>query len=163
VDGSIKKQLEYMEGSSSAEIIDMITLQPIEKCTVDVTKMAKLVKDFEAQKHDIENPKCFLAHWHGQVTFNSNGVTGKCSLRMNKDLSERFEKLTGVSPSYQCEKDYFLHGPESDGTAIYKKTKAGWELDCKAPMQRSGRDDTDWKNPPDYYVPDGELVLPKGK
>lgn len=157
-EGKSKKQIEYLEGSTSAEILDVVSRDVIEKCPVDGAKIGKLIKDFESQKNEREKPKCFLSRPQGQVTFNSNGVSGRCSFMMNRALSEKFERATKVAPQYQCEHDYFLSSTEKDGTSIYKKTKKGWELDCKAAMQIS---EPVLVHPSDYYQPEGPHVTPK--
>jgi hypothetical protein len=157
-----KYQIEYVEGGSSAEVLDMITLKPTAKCNLEAAEVSKMIKTYEDHKHDIENPKCFLSHWKGQVMFHSGDVSGRCSFRMNKDLSDKFESSVKAPASYQCEHEYFLIGPKDDGTAIYKRTKFGWELDCKAPMERGEPENIDWKNnPPAYWEPEEPHVMPK--
>jgi hypothetical protein len=154
--------VEFLEGTTAAQIIDVVTRQRIGDCPVVATELATMIQAHESKKSDLENPKCVLSQWNGQMTYQANGISGRCSFNMNKVMAENFKKSTGAVPVYQCENDYFLVGDQG-GFSIYKKTATGWSLECKAVTKT----DTpiapiDWKNPPQYYQPAGPTVTPGG-
>jgi hypothetical protein len=148
-------QVEYLEGSQVAQLVDPTSRREVAVCKVDQSQFSRLIKDYQSKGEELENPKCYLTQWKGQMMYVAEGVKGRCSFNMNKNKSEEFKAKTGVTPLYQCEHDYFLSIGEKTAASVYKKSKDGWQLACKAAI-RVGEpvDPIDWKNPPSYYVPE---------
>ncbi|MGZ3721577.1 MAG: hypothetical protein ACXVA9_01520 [Bdellovibrionales bacterium] len=156
------RQLEYLEGSGFAQLVDPASRQEVTKCKVNEKQFSVLIQDYEKHDLELENPKCYLTQWKGQMMYVAEGVKGRCSFNMSKNRSQEFKNKTGVTPLYQCENDYFLSIGEKTAASVYKKSKDGWQLACKATI-RTGEpvEPIDWKNPPDYYVPEAAVLGPK--
>jgi len=152
-------QIEYLEGSAVAKLVDATSRQEIAKCVVNKKQFSALIKEYQTHDLELENQKCYLTQWKGQMMFVANGVKGRCSFNISKNKLAEFKMKTGITPLYQCENDYFLSIGEKTAASIYRKSKDGWQLACKATM-RTGEpvEPIDWKNPPKYYVPEASVL-----
>lgn len=156
-----KEQIEYIEGASLAALIDPTSRRELAKCEIDKNKFATLIKDYASQYQKLADPRCYLTQWKGQMMFVANGVKGRCSFNMNAGESQEFHAKTGVTALYQCENGYFLAMGEKTAASVYKKSKTGWELDCKAAIRIGDPvENIDWKNPPAYWSPEAGALGP---
>lgn len=157
-------QIEYLEGSKIARLVDVASRREMAICNVDQAKFSTLIRGYQHMGDELENPKCYLTQWKGQMMYVAAGVKGRCSFNMSRKKSEEFKNKTGVVPLYQCEHDYFLSIGERTAASIYKRSKDGWELDCKATIRVGEPVETiDWKNPPQYYVPEAGVSGPTAR
>jgi hypothetical protein len=152
------QQIEYAGGASTARLLDSLSRETVATCKVKRTEVAALVDAYSAKSSEIENPKCYLTRWKGQMMFVANGVKGRCSFKMNPQKATEFKTKTGMAALYQCESDHYLVAGDNGATTIYN----GFSLECPAAI-RVGEsvDPIDWKNPPDYYEPEQEVPGPK--
>jgi hypothetical protein len=159
-DGLAKRERQVEIAGDKVTLLSATERKTLAVCGSEHAVLSALIADFEKHRERLENPKCYLTNWKGQMIFVANGVHGRCSFNMNRPLMERFKKSTGEKPMYQCEGDYFLGRAAREGTPVYRKVQDGWKLDCQAQIMSEPVGEIDWKFPPSYYTPDEPTVTP---
>jgi hypothetical protein len=141
-------------GGGLVVVLDSISRQEIRKCKVSGDWKA-VVSRYETKTQEIQNPKCYLTQWKGQMMFVEGDERGRCSFSMNERKANEFRAATGVEPLYQCEHERFLFIKDKTAPKIYKKSRRGnWVVACQASIRVGESVDTiDWNNPPKYYSP----------
>jgi hypothetical protein len=152
------RQLEFAKGESQAHWINPLTRKEFALCTLKTKDIEAMTGEYAARTAVIEKPPCYLTNWKGQLTLVAHGKPYRCSFKMLGAALAEFERETGKKGAFQCEGGHFLATVGSDTTYAYEGSK----FLCQ-PSKRIGEppEAIDWKNPPDFYDPELEILRPR--